>query len=286
MSTFPLVLGTGDPIEHLAPHPITTFGPVVFTSHMLMLLLAAGLMAAIFIVAGRNYPLVPTGARNLLDTLLEFVRSTIARPILGEQTDRYVPFLWTLFFFILINNVLGFVPLDAFLAVSVGHQNVFGAATTSLSVTGGLAIVVFVVIHAAGIIEQARLQMQRGRSTLWAAPLGVVLYLYRIVPHVPGVVGVLLFPLLLVLELVGTVIRAFALAMRLFANMMAGHVVLATVLMMIPTARGLASVGVAIPTVIGCIALSLLELFVAFLQAYIFVFLTCLFIGAVVKGEH
>ena len=286
MSTFPLVLAASDPIEHLAPHPITTFGPVVFTSHMLMLLLSAVLMATIFIVAARNYPLVPTGTRNLLDTLLEFVRSTIARPILGEQTDRYIPFLWTLFFFILINNVLGFVPLDAFLAVSVGHQNVFGAATASLSVTAGLATLVFFAIHAAGVFQQTRLQVHQGRSVLTAAPFGVAFYLYRLVPHVPGVIGVLLFPLLLVLELVGTVIRAFALAMRLFANMMAGHVVMVTVLLMIPTARGLASVGIAVPTVIGCIALSLLELFVAFLQAYIFVFLTCLFIGAVIKGEH
>jgi len=286
MIMFPLVLAMEDPIEHVGPHPITTFGPVVFTSHMLMLLIAAALMTILFVLAARNYPVIPTGLRNVLDTLLEFVRSSIARPILGEHTDRYVPFLWTLFFFILINNLLGFVPFNAVFSLLGGRMQAFGTATTNLSVTGGLAVMVFVIIHAAGILEQTRLQLRGGRSVLGAIPCGVALYFYRLVPPVPGVIGVILFPILLVLELIGTVIRTFALAMRLFANMMAGHLVLATVLLMIPTGRGLLSMGVAIPTVAGCVALSCIELFVAFLQAYIFVFLSCLFIGAVIKPEH
>jgi F-type H+-transporting ATPase subunit a len=245
-------------------------------------------MACLFILAGRHYPMVPTGFRSGLETLLDFVRSRIARPILGEHTDRFIPFLWTLFFFILINNLLGLIPLNALLALVVGRRHIFdpATATASLSVTAGLAVVAFAMIHLSGILAQTHLQLQRGRSLLAAVPMGVVVYLYHIPPQIPGIVGVILFPLLLVLELLGSVIKAFALAMRLFANMMAGHMVIATLLVMIPTAKGLMTVGVGIPTVLGCVALSCLDVFVAFLQAYIFVFLTCLFIGAAVKPEH
>jgi F-type H+-transporting ATPase subunit a len=122
----------------------------------------------------------------------------------------------------------------------------------------------------------------RGR----AAIAGFLKYWYNFVPHVPGVIGVVLFPLLFALEIIAAIIKPFALAIRLFANMMAGHVVLGSLLVMIPVIRGLADSGIAVAAVLGCAALSCLELLVAFLQAYIFTFLTCIFIGAAVSPEH
>jgi F-type H+-transporting ATPase subunit a len=106
------------------------------------------------------------------------------------------------------------------------------------------------------------------------------------VPQIPGVTGIVLFPFLFLLEMIGVAVKPFALAIRLFANMMAGHIVLASLLLLIPVIKGLSEVGIAAPTIVGCAALNCLELFVAFLQAYIFTFLTCMFIGAAVSPEH
>jgi len=281
-----MILAAANAVEEVVPHVLYRLGPFAFTNQMLALLVASGLMVTIFILAARDYPLVPKGLINALEMLLDFVRTVMARPVLGEHTDRFMPFLWTLFFFILINNLLGLIPLDAFFSLLVGKQHVFGTATASLSVTGGLAVAAFVMIHGSGILAQTHLQLRQGRPLVLAVPLGIVFYFYRIVPHVSGVLGVLLFPMLFVLELLGAVIKAFALAMRLYANMLAGHLVLATLLLLIPTAKVVAMVGVGLPAILGCIALSCLEVFVACLQAYIFVFLTCLFIGAAVNPEH
>jgi len=296
------LLAASDAMEHIQPHAIfklvrfdfaeLSFGPVVitnyipFTNHMLMLLISGAIMLVIFPLLARNYPLVPTGIRNFVETGLEFVRAGIARPVLHEHTDRFMPFLWTLFFFILINNLLGMIPLDELFLIILGKGHMFGTATAGLSVTAGLAVCAFIVIHVAGVAQHVRDQRQRGLAPGGAAIAGFLMYWYHFVPHVPGVAGVVLFPFLFVLELIGALIKPFALAIRLFANMMAGHVVVASLLVLIPVIHGLADSGVAVVTVVGCAALSCLELFVAFLQAYIFTFLTCMFIGAAVSPEH
>jgi F-type H+-transporting ATPase subunit a len=197
-----------------------------------------------------------------------------------------MPFLWCLFFFILFNNLLGMVPLDPLAVVFLGRGHIMGTATAGLSVTAGLALVAFVMIHVSGILEQVSVQRQHGRGLGGAAVLGFLKYWYNFVPHIPGAVGVVLFVPLLILELIGALVKPFALAIRLFANMMAGHVVLASLLVLAPAIRSAGDLGIAIPTVLGCAALGCLELFVAFLQAYIFVFLTSMFIGAAVSPDH
>jgi len=280
------LLAAADPMQHVLPHRLFDLGPFVFTNHMLMLLISAVLMLLVFPVLARNYPMVPSGVRNLFETVMQFIRQQVAQPALHEHTDRFMPFLWTLFFFILFNNLLGLVPLDPLALLILGKGHVFGTATAGLSVTAGLAFVAFLVIHLSGMAEQYRHQRHLDRNVVISSVMAFVMYWYNFVPHIPGVVGVILFLPLLLLELIGALVKPFALAIRLFANMMAGHIVLASLLVLAPALRHIGDYGVAVPTILGCAALSCLELFVAFLQAYIFTFLTCMFIGAAVSPEH
>ena len=188
----------------------------------------------------------------MLESMVLFIRDDIARPTIGAaHADRYLPFLLTLFFFILVLNLFGMIPF-------------MGSATGALGVTAVLALTTFAVVLGAG--------MKR---------LGVVGFLKAQVPHLDGTIGKVLTPPIWCIEIFGLFIKHFVLAIRLFANMFAGHLVLAVFLGFIGVAWGGAMVyGVAPVVVIASIALSLLELFVAFLQAFVFTFLASLFIGA------
>jgi F-type H+-transporting ATPase subunit a len=206
---------------------------------------------------------VPRGpAANFFEVLLTFIRDQVAKPGIGEHdADYYVPFLWTLFLFILFNNLLGMVPLG-------------GSATSSIYVTAGLALCVFGCMHGAGI-----------------AKMGFKNYVLSLWPHfdVPFPLGLVIKPLIFVIEWVGVLVRNVVLAVRLFANMFAGHMVLATILIFIWMARNAGAFlwgGITVSSVGAIVALSLLELFVAFLQAYIFTFLTSLFMGMALHPEH
>lgn len=279
-------MAAADPMEHVLPSTLFRIGPFAFTNHSLMVLISAVVMLIVFPLAARNYPVIPTGFRNMIEAVMQFIRQEVATPSLGAYTDRFMPFIWTLFFFILINDLLGMIPLDSFARVIVGKQHIFGAGTASLAVTAGLAFVAFVMIHVSGTVEQYRHLRHRGMKNAAAVAVAPLAYLRSIVPAVPGMLGIVLFLPLLVLELIGAVVKPFALAIRLFANIMAGHVVLSSLLMLAPAARSWPDAGIASTAIIGCAGLSILEVFVAFLQAYIFTFLTCLFIGAAVNPEH
>jgi len=192
---------------------------------------------------------------NMLEAMLLFFRDEVARPAIGRHdADRFVPFLWTMFFFILTCNLLGMVPW-------------MGSPTGALAVTGALALVTFVTVIGTGM-------MKLGPLGYWKAQ----------VPHIelPLVLAVFLLPMIFLIEVSGLAIKHFVLAVRLLANMMAGHVVLGVLLAFIAVAEGLIWWGVMPASVFGATALSLLELFVAFLQAYIFTFLAALFIGMAV----
>ena len=263
------LLAAGDPMDHVLPHVLGEVGGVRVTNHLVMLLAAAVLMLLIFPIAARARGIVPRGLRNLVESVLQYLRENVARPALRESTDRFVPFLWTVFFLILFANLLGMLPIDSIASLVAGRpMHVGGTATGSISITAGLAICAFFAIHVGGMVEQ-----------------GVVHYWKSFVPHVP----LLLWPLMFVLELVGAVVKPFALAIRLFANMIAGHIVLAVIIGFASVlAKGVTGggLGVAAAAVLGATAISLLELFVAFLQAYIFTYLTALFLGMAVHPEH
>src|SRR5262249_20261740 len=145
----------------------------------------------------------PRGAwDNAFEGVLTFIRDQIAKPNIGEHdADKYVPFLWTLFLFILFNNLLGMLPW-------------MGSPTSNLYATGALALVAFVMMHGAAMVK-----------------MGVGHYFQALWPHidVPFGMGYVLKPMIFVIELFGTFIKSGVLAVRLFANMFAGHTVLAMI---------------------------------------------------------
>jgi F-type H+-transporting ATPase subunit a len=241
------------------------------TKFMVLELLAAILAIVIFVPLCRRAARgeLPKGPFwNAFESLLTFVREQIAKPCIGDHdADHYVPFLWTLFIFILFCNLLGMFPF-------------MGSPTASIWVTAGLAVIAFVMMHAAPIAKH-----------------GLIHYLKSTWPHIElgdnilaKAFGLFLSAAIWTIEMFGTVIKSFVLAVRLFANMFAGHMVLASLLLFIVIV-GQGGIGmlwgvVTVSSVLGVVALSLLELFVAFLQAYVFVFLTSLFMGMALHPEH
>jgi F-type H+-transporting ATPase subunit a len=237
------------------------------TKFMVLELVAAVLIAAIFIplAARAKRQDRPRGKLwNLFEAMLVFIRDQVARPAIAHdphhnhEADKFLPFLWTIFFFVLVCNLLGLLPW-------------MGSATGALATTGALALVTFLVVIGAGMFN-------RGPIGFWIGQ----------VPHMdlPTPIAILLKPMVFVIEILGLLIKHFVLAVRLLANMMAGHLVLAVIVAFIAaSASYLAWWGVMPASVLGATALSLLELFVAFLQAYIFTFLSALFIGMAIH-EH
>lgn len=188
---------------------------------------------------------------NFFEALILYVRDEMVMPNMGQHGVKYIPVFLTFFFFILFGNLVGMIPQ-------------VGAATGNINVTGTLAMLVFLMIFVFGSIEQR----------------GLHKFLFNLVPR--GV-PFWLWPLMFVIELIGPVAKCFALAMRLFANMIAGHIVIASFL-----ALGVLmhSAAVEVVGMIFAIAMSMLEVFVCFLQAYIFTLLAIVFIGAAVHPEH
>jgi F-type H+-transporting ATPase subunit a len=275
------------------------------TKVMVLEVVAALLVIAIYVPLARR---LRTGepARgifaNSFEVLLTFVRDEIAKPSLGEdKADRYMPFLWTLFLFILFNNLLGLLPF-------------LGSATASIYVTGALALIVFFAIHGSAILAMGSTSHHghghgdhghgdhgtAGHVHHAAASdrmhhvvgRGSVRYAQSLWPQIdvpiPGL-GFMIKVLVFSIEIVGIVVRNAVLAVRLFANMFAGHVVLATILFFITMAANAHPLlwgTITLSSVFGILALSLLELFVACLQAYIFTFLTALFMGMAISPQH
>jgi F-type H+-transporting ATPase subunit a len=277
-----LPLAAGSPLDHVLDHAIivSDTGWYLLTNHMVMIVVAALLMLIIFPMLTRRYrtgELVPTGTRNFFEAIMMYIRNDVAKPVLGDQADRFMPFLWTLFFFILFMNLLGLLPLDALQAPFVsydaqGRPNfyaIYGTATANLGVTGALAVFSFILWNVAGV-------RANGVGT-WAK-------------HFLGGAPWYMAPVMVPVEVLGMFVKPFALSIRLMANMTAGHVLVAVLISMAGTAfRAMGTgggVAVTIPVVLGTTAIMLLELFVAFLQAYIFTFLTTLFIGQLVIHEH
>lgn len=242
-------------------HPDRTLGTwtagcidLSITKHVLMMWIAGLLLVLAFLFGGhRNKAkLVPHGtAANLLEMMVLFVRDEIAIKNIGkEEGPRYTPYLLTIFFFILFMNLFGLIPFMA-------------TATGNLGVTLGLALCTFFVTQYAGI-----------RS----AGLGGYL------KHLTGGVHWLLWPIMVPVEILGLFTKPFALTVRLFANMLAGHIVIYFLLGLIFIIGSVAVAGVAVPF---AMAIYFLELFVALVQAYIFAMLSSLFIGmSVAMGHH
>lgn len=278
MNLLPTLLAAGDPLQHVVDHPIITSngahdGWWILTNHMVMMLIAAGLCLAIFPAITRHYRdgrSVPTGRRNFLEAIMMYVRNDVAKPLLGDDSDKFMPLLWTLFFYIWFVNLLGLLPLDAIQEVIFQGKfhPIYGTATSNFYVTATLALIVFAVVQFNGI-----------RSA------GVGGWAHHFLGGAPW----WLSPIMVPVELMGMAIKPFALAVRLAANMTAGHILLAVLIGFVPTAWATSAAvgsGIGVIAVISAILLMLLELFVASLQAYLFTFLAALFISQMISHGH
>src|SRR5438552_7148267 len=146
------LLAATDPTEHVVPHVLFRLGNwFAFNNQMLMALIAGLLMVLLFRRLFRDARSdAPSGARNFFESILEFLRVEVFRPALKEHTDRFVPLLWSLFFFILFCNLLGQIPVDDIIHLASGGKyttHLWGTATGTPLTTGALAVLVFFVIH-------------------------------------------------------------------------------------------------------------------------------------------
>lgn len=256
-----------NPLEHVISHElftVTVLGKELpFTNHMLMITVGSIVLMIALPLVIRQRQLIPKGFYNLLETICVFIREDVARPFLKKHTDRYIPYLWSIFFFILILNLLGMVPFNAVIGIFFGQENHFyGAATANLYVTGAMATFAFFLFHIAGIYEK-----------------GFVEYFATLSPKVPWP----MMPFMFFMELISSFVRLFSLAIRLFANILAGHILIAVLLGFIILFKNFM---VASASILATTIMSLLEIFVAFLQAYIFTFLTTIFIGFAISEDH
>lgn len=228
-----------------------------------MVLVTTVLLLVVILLSARSPQLQPRGLQNLVESVCSYLREEMARPILGHHTDRYVSFIWTVFFFVLTLNLIAMIPTDKIISLATGRKSHFGGpATANIFITGALGVISFVMTHVYGIRQH-----------------GVSHYLAQIAPPCPKWILPLIYPL----EVITMCVRPVTLAIRLFANIVAGHMVLATILGLIFVFQ---SLGVAAVSILASVALSFLELLVAFIQAYIFAFLCTLYIGLATSSEH
>lgn len=223
---------------------------ISLTKHVVFMLITAILLLVFLIKSARAYRKnrVPQGVGTFIEILVLFVRDDIVRPTIGKGYEKFLPYLLTAFFFILVSNFLGLLPYAA-------------TATSNISVTATLAIFTFVTIQIGGIKKN-----------------GLFGYLKGLVPH--GI-PVFMLPIMIFVEFLGLFTKPFALAIRLFANMTAGHVAILALIGLIFI------MPIFIPLSVGfTLFIYVLEILVALIQAYIFTMLSSLFIGMAVHQEH
>ena len=221
---------------------------LIITKQLIMMFIASSILIVLFVFGYKKNKKVQSGLGNLLEVFVLFIRDEVVYPNMGEKQGRkFLPLILTFFFFIVTLNLLGLIPGSA-------------TATASFSFTVGMALITFFTY----IIF--------GNKDFW-----------KHIFATPGV-PLWLLPIMIPVELIGLLTKPFALSVRLLANMNAGHIIIAAFLGIIINMK---SVGVAFGSVPMAIAINMLEIFVAFLQGYIFSLLSSIFIGmAVVEHEH
>ncbi len=236
------------------------------TKHTVFIALAA-ILTALFVtvaartIAKRGVTDAPTGFANAIEALVVFFRDDVCKDNIGHGYQRFTPLILTFFFFILTMNLLGLVPWGA-------------SATGNISVTLALALITFLVVEIAGFFK--------------LGPMGYAKTIFFVPPGIEGPMKYLLLIVMVPVEFLGKLTKPFALCIRLFANMTAGHMLIFSLLGLIfvfasmgPVAQGSVAVGAALMV----FAIMILELLVAVIQAYIFAMLSAVFIG-LMQHEH
>lgn len=247
-------------LEHIGDHPFIKIPPIhiggytldlSITTTVFMLMIVSALLIIFLTYAAwsnrkRKYP---RGVGNVVEIAILFVRDDIVKPTMGANSEKYVPYFITLFLFVLFANMLGLIPF-------------MHTATGNVSVTAAMALTTFAMTQALGIKNN-----------------GLFGYIKGLMP--PGL-PLMVVPIMIIIEFLSLLTKPFALCIRLFANMSAGHIVLFTLIGLI------FSMGYAIvPVSVGfALFINLLEILICLLQAYIFTILSALFIGMAVHQEH
>ncbi len=223
-----------------------------------MLIAVTVLLWIMFSVAGhykRNGNKAPKGFANMIESLIIFIRDEVAKPSIGKKYEKFMPFLLTIFFFILINNIFGLIPFFP------GGANVTG----NIAVTLVLAVFTFVITSI------------NGNKSYWG-------HIF-LPPGVPKVLWILLIPI----EIIGMLNKPIVLMIRLFANITAGHIIILgffSLIFIFGAMNQYLGLGVSVLSVAFTIFMNFLELLVAFLQAYVFTLLSSLYFGSAVEEHH
>ena len=284
-------------IEHVSNSPLSEplihFPPVFgidlsITKHVLMLWLVAATIFVVVMLSVRRYLAqerhIPSGFMNALEAGVDFIREEIVRPNVGDKwTDTYTPLLVTLFLFILGANAMGLIPVFDVLnllnhtVLHAPHDSFFArmleggvTATANFNVTAALATITFFMIIIAG-----------------ARAHGFVKHWKNLVPHgLPLPITLFLIPI----EILGMLVRPFALTMRLAANMTGGHIAILAILSFVfifNTQFGpAAGMGVGLFSLVLAALISALEIIVVLVQAYVFTLLSAVFIGMAIHAHH
>lgn len=288
LDTMTLTLAAGSPADHVYNHVFAkneqgfwiwsgNQGNLVLS---LVILVLGGLFVASKVKTGdasegTDRYVTKNKFAHMVEVICAYLREEVVRPQLGDRTNKIMPFLWTIFFFILVNNLLGLIPildlvhlaspeLKAHHATPIG-----GTATQNIWVTGVLAIIACVFFNAVAIKR-----------------LGIGGYLSHMTAGAPFPASIIIFVLELASQLI---IKPFALALRLFANMTAGHILLATLFSFagMVVDKGFFIRGpVTLISILGGTGIMFLEIFVAFMQAFVFMFLVTVFIALMDHHDH
>jgi F-type H+-transporting ATPase subunit a len=241
-------------------------GPVAIdfsiTKHVLFMAFAAILVAVLLIPSARRAQRQrtagaeqgPRGAANVVEAFILFLRDEVAKPNVGHHGERFYPYIISVFFFILMCNLLGLVPWGT-------------SPTANISVTAALAIITFVTVEAAGMRELGFAQWSK---TIFYAPAGT-----------SGVIRWIMLVIMTPVEIMGKLTKPFALAIRLYANMTAGKAVMLALTGLLTAAATAGVLWVAPATILMAVGIMVLKIFVGFLQAYIFAMLSSVFIGLI-----
>ncbi|MBC6111107.1 F0F1 ATP synthase subunit A [Pedobacter fastidiosus] len=243
------VIGTDGKVDETASASILDFS---ITKNVASMFVAIAVILILFISVANTYKKrigkAPKGLQSFMEPIIVFVRDDIAKPNIGHNYAKFMPYLLTVFFFILINNLFGLIPIFP------GGANVTGNITLTFVMAVGTLIIVNI----------------NGNKYYWK-------HIFK--PDVP----LWLYPIMIPVELIGIISKPFALMVRLFANITAGHIIVLSLISLIFIFETLAIAPVSVAFVLF---MDVLELLVAFLQAFIFTLLTALFIGMAVEEHH
>lgn len=222
------------------------------SKHLIVMWIVSAIVVATMTFAARSTSRPALVLRTGVEAVALYFRDQLLHPVFHEHTDTYLPYFLTLFFFLLTANLVGLVPFSA-------------SITGNISVTAALALCTFMLVHLAGAREQ-----------------GPIEYIKHICP---GGLPLPLIPLIFLIEILGLCAKCIALSIRLFANMFAGHVVSLAFLSLIFIFAGMTKwLGLAVaPAAVGmALFVALLDVLVSLIQAFIFTFLTAIFVGGAV----